>query len=160
MMSLSSDQTREEEEVDSSLDSRIGHRNKNGRGDNNYYSDDSTMTDQDTFDVTEEFDHASSQQQTHTGTEKTGSTSYSQYIFGFFQMPDFSSFGLSAELALNFFDQFFKVDFDFINRVVVVLSHMVDGSLGFMGIRVDMGSGHFPGLPALGCFQSDDEVEP
>ena len=90
MTSLSSDQTREEEEVDSSLDSRIGHRNKNGRGDNNYYSDDSTMTDQDTFDVTEEFDHASSQQQTHTGTEKTGSTSYSQYIFGFFQMPDFS----------------------------------------------------------------------
>ena len=103
MTSLSSDQTREEEEVDSSLDSRIGHRNKNGRGDNNYYSDDSTMTDQDTFDVTEEFDHASSQQQTHTGTEKTGSTSYSQYIFGFFQMPDFSSFGLS----LPTFDELF-----------------------------------------------------
>jgi len=102
--SLSSDQTREEEDVDdSSLDSRIGYRNKNGRGGNNFYSDDSTMSDQDTFDATEEFDHASSQQQTHTGTEKSGSTSYSQYIFGFFQMPDFSSFGLS----LPTFDELF-----------------------------------------------------
>ena len=104
MTSMGSERTREEEEdIDSSLDSRIGYRNKNGRGGNNYYSDDSTVSDQDTFDATEEFDNASSQQQTHTGTEKSGSTSYSQYIFGFFQMPDFSSFGLS----LPTFDELF-----------------------------------------------------
>ena len=104
MTSMGSERTREEEEdIDSSLDSRIGYRNKNGRGGNNYYSDDSTVSDQDTFDATEEFDNTSSQQQTHTGTEKSGSTSYSQYIFGFFQMPDFSSFGLS----LPTFDELF-----------------------------------------------------
>ena len=67
---------------------------------------------------------------------------------------------MSPQFSFDFLDQLFKVDFDFINRAVVVLSHMVDGSLGLVGIRVDMGSCHFPGLPALGCFESDDEVEP
>lgn len=97
----------------SSMDSRIDKREKN------YYSDDTSIEENfytrnnnddsdDDNENNEDYDDTVTEKTTRTDahTHKTGTsgqTNYTQYIFGFFQMPDFSSFGLS----LPTFDELF-----------------------------------------------------